>query len=819
MSSVNKSILPFLMFILATLSLSSVLANNAGTIILVKPKLRLVNNNLLVYNITLVSFNNEPLNVSVYITLKSRSNETIERYNITCKLPPQTTYTLSGSLSLPETLSPNVYFINISYLSQVINKSFLLRVYLPPSLEDYKMFLKDITSLRMIVEEKGESLRLMFPLDFQEKITMLQKTYQLSLKAYTNNDPVNATLLFSKAKSIYLDLKHSYTSSIAKIPFEYVYLKNLDDSLFLDPQLILTFWTRIIITTAFFPVIIFLFLPLYITKLDIWLENISQASEELEKDIKLYESIIGQRVVSLLSISKSYVVSSLRFYLLLIIAAFISTIGLLTDNLITIIGSMLVSPILSISVGTSIGLALRDEKVDNVTGSSIFWTGMKNEVCMIILTILTSFFTTQIVSIVYPIIPTEQLLLRSRPNLSDLGIAIGAGLAGALALLGSKREVSVVVGAAIAIALIPPASTIGIGLVMRRPDITLGSLTLLVINVIALTLSVYLAVRIYLLEAVLSRFFKAFALELKESIQKFDPRLFINTLTDFLISWINIILNISPLEEKNDSEDALSYVIPYIKQITFLLIEYVITPILFVFSFGFIMSTNLFYPLTLLFRTLDLALSNFINKRYILKSYANVILYIGVILAVVWLVYSYKVLRRKNTLRRSIGYILYSVLLWIFFEYIYDIYLFSRTHTVFFLSYFSLISIILYWGKIKNKAKAIAVGFTLFSLLFTTLQSAYVYQSLVYSQKLVNVSSIARYVTATYLNINSSKIIVESKLVGTKPLVKIGIEVPATLIDKFMLKEEDIIILSQSIREMTGWSDLSIDFYYILTPT
>jgi len=671
----------------------------------------------------------------------------------------------------------------------------------------------------MIIEEKGESLRLMLPLDFQEKITMLQKTYQLSLKAYTNNDPVNATLLFSKAKSIYLYLKHSYTSSIAKIPFEYVYLKNLDDSLFLDPQLVLTFWTRIIITTAFFPVIIFLFLPLYITKLDIWLENISQASEELEKDIKLYESIIDQRVVSLLSISKSYVASSLRFYLLLIAAAFISTIGLLTDNLITIIGSMLVSPILSISVGTSIGLALRDKKVDNVTGSSIFWTGMKNEVFMIILTILTSFFTTQIVSIVYPIIPTEQLLLRSRPNLSDLGIAIGAGLAGALALLGSKREASVVVGAAIAIALIPPASTIGIGLVMRRPDITLGSLTLLVINVIALTLSVYLAVRIYLLETVLSRFFKAFALELKESVQKFDPRLFINTLTDFFISWINIILNISPLREKNDSEDVLSYIIPYIKQITFLLIEYVMIPILFVFSFGFIMSTNLFYPLTLLFRTLDLTLSNFINKRYVLESYANVILYIGVILAVVWLVYSYKVLRRKNTLRRSIGYILYSVLLWVFFEYTYDIYLFSRTHTVFFLSYFSLVSIILYWGKIKNKAKAIAVGFTLFSLLFITLQSAYVYQSLVYSQKLVNVSSIARYVTATYLNINSSKVVVDSKLVGTKPMVKIGIEIPATLIDKFMLKEEDVIILSQSIREMTGWSDLSIDFYYILTPT
>ena len=124
----------------------------------------------------------------------------------------------------------------------------------------------------------------------------------------------------------------------------------------------------------------------------------------------------------------------------------------------------------------------------------------------------------------------------------------------------------------------------------------------------------------------------------------------------------------------------------------------------------------------------------------------------------------------------------------------------------------------LYWHRIHNKARAIAVGFALFSLLFIIFQSAYVYQSIVYSQTLANVSDTAKYVVATHLNMRPSDIVVKSSVISGKPILTIGIKTSMGRIDEFKLSKEDINIISQSIRELTSWEDLAIEYYYILTP-
>ena len=73
-------------------------------------------------------------------------------------------------------------------------------------------------------------------------------------------------------------------------------------------------------------------------------------------------------------------------------------------------------------------------------------------------------------------------------------MAIASGAAASLALVATPRVVSepwqqlldVMVGAEIAVSLIPPAAVVGIGLAFNRPDIALQSLGLLMINMLCL---------------------------------------------------------------------------------------------------------------------------------------------------------------------------------------------------------------------------------------------------------------------------------------------------------------------------------------------
>lgn len=809
---IQKTLPYFLLFLFMITNIAS--TTSLPSLIVLEPKVSFIDNKTLSFNLTLIYSSDIPTNVSIAIILYTYDMKMIQTYRTRFNISSKMMYFFSSSIPLNESLPPDIYHINFTLTSKIENKSLLLTVYLPPTLNDYKLLLQKITSLRMSIDTNNKSMFLIYSTNLQPAVTKTLKAYRASLRAFLNKDIENATLLFHKTKIMYQNLQEQYLKNISKTPFNYAYLKNLDEYLFLDPKVIFTFWSRILITTIFIPILIFVFLPLYATKIDIWLDNLADTFEKIGSNVKLYRSIISDRISYLLTVSKSSIIPSYRFNLLLISAAFISTIGLLTNNIITIIGSMLVSPILSIAVGTSIGLALRDEKIDDITGSYIFWKGIKSEIYTVLLTIATSFLATTLISMVYPIVPTQQILIGSRPNLSDLGIAIGAGFAGSLAFLGSKKETSVIIGAAMALAYIPPASVIGISLVMQRIDITLGSLSLLIVNIIALTFSVYLTARLYVLEPLLADFLKIIFLNFKESIINFEPRQFLNTLASFLVSWINIILNISPLH-RQEMEHSLR---PYIKYISTSLLKYIFMPISFVFITVFILTTDVLYPVTYMFRTFDMFLSGIVNKEIFLEKYGSLFLYILIFLFVLWLIYSYRITMKNTNLKHSLIYILYSIFIWSLIEYLFELYLFNRAHTLLFLIFFLYITIILYWHRIHNKARAIAVGFALFSLLFIIFQSAYVYQSIVYSQTLANVSDTAKYVVATHLNMRPSDIVVKSSVISGKPILTIGIKTSMGRIDEFKLSKEDINIISQSIRELTSWEDLAIEYYYILTP-
>ena len=146
---------------------------------------------------------------------------------------------------------------------------------------------------------------------------------------------------------------------------------------------------------------------------------------------------------------------SLRFYLMLGLATAIGTLGLIANSTATIIGAMIIAPLMNPILSFSYGLAsskpqlLRKASVTLSTG--ILWV------------ILISFFITLLVGTK---IAGSEILARANPNLLDLGVAMASGIAGALTITSRRvTNADALPGVAIAVALVPPLCVVGIGLV------------------------------------------------------------------------------------------------------------------------------------------------------------------------------------------------------------------------------------------------------------------------------------------------------------------------------------------------------------------
>ena len=80
---------------------------------------------------------------------------------------------------------------------------------------------------------------------------------------------------------------------------------------------------------------------------------------------------------------------------------------------------------------------------------------------------------------------TAEIMSRTRPTLLDLGVAIASGLAGAYAVA-RKGVATALPGVAVAVALVPPLATMGIGLALGDLSIAAGAFLLFITNFAAI---------------------------------------------------------------------------------------------------------------------------------------------------------------------------------------------------------------------------------------------------------------------------------------------------------------------------------------------
>lgn len=169
-----------------------------------------------------------------------------------------------------------------------------------------------------------------------------------------------------------------------------------------------------------------------------------------------------------------------RFFMLLVLASAIATYGLLSDSVATVIGAMIVAPLMLPIMGLAFGVSLGDRRAI-LKSFTISVLGIGTAIAV-------GWVLTRGFSSVVDVESNAQIMARTSPRLIDLMAALATGLAGAYAT-GRKDVSDTLPGVAIAISLVPPLANVGILLAAGRPDLAQGSLLLFVTNYLAILLT------------------------------------------------------------------------------------------------------------------------------------------------------------------------------------------------------------------------------------------------------------------------------------------------------------------------------------------
>jgi uncharacterized hydrophobic protein (TIGR00271 family) len=165
------------------------------------------------------------------------------------------------------------------------------------------------------------------------------------------------------------------------------------------------------------------------------------------------------------------------FLVLLAGATVIATLGLFQNSPAVIIGAMIIAPLMRPLMGLSLATLTADV--------ILLRRALLTLVCG---TLLAASIAWSLASILQMIEVTPEILARTRPTLLDLGVAVFAGVVGAYCHTNEKLS-DTLAGVAIAVALVPPLSVVGIGLAMQSPSLWTGAALLYATNLIGITVA------------------------------------------------------------------------------------------------------------------------------------------------------------------------------------------------------------------------------------------------------------------------------------------------------------------------------------------
>ncbi len=145
---------------------------------------------------------------------------------------------------------------------------------------------------------------------------------------------------------------------------------------------------------------------------------------------------------------------SLGFFVLLLCAAVIATLGLIANSTAVVIGAMIVAPLMDPILSLAFALSISNNKL------------AKRSLLTVVIGVITVVATAALLASLLDVSEVNrEMTSRTAPNLIDLGVAVAAAVAGSFSMTRERLSNSLA-GVAIAVALVPPLCVCGIGLSM-----------------------------------------------------------------------------------------------------------------------------------------------------------------------------------------------------------------------------------------------------------------------------------------------------------------------------------------------------------------
>jgi uncharacterized hydrophobic protein (TIGR00271 family) len=170
-----------------------------------------------------------------------------------------------------------------------------------------------------------------------------------------------------------------------------------------------------------------------------------------------------------------------NFFVLLLLATVIATFGVISDSTATVIGAMIVAPLMGPIMATAAAVVMGSAP-RALRSLALVLVGA---ISVILLSMLLAWITPD-VSIAFA--ENAEISSRIAPGLTALLTALASGAAGAF--ITSREEIADSIGGvAIAISLVPPLCVVGIALTLGEWSAAVGALTLFLTNFLAILLA------------------------------------------------------------------------------------------------------------------------------------------------------------------------------------------------------------------------------------------------------------------------------------------------------------------------------------------
>ena len=160
------------------------------------------------------------------------------------------------------------------------------------------------------------------------------------------------------------------------------------------------------------------------------------------------------------------------------LSSVIAAFGLASDNVIAVIGAMMLAPLLSPFVSGALSLTVGDKK--------LMIASLKAGLLSVVIAVALSFVAV----LPFPVNMNPTLQLVSTPSIISILLSVFVGAAAALTFVTGLRDE--IAGVAVAIALVPPIASIGIGLKMVDLVLVTNASAVASMNMLAVIISGYL---------------------------------------------------------------------------------------------------------------------------------------------------------------------------------------------------------------------------------------------------------------------------------------------------------------------------------------